>query len=813
MCEWDGDKLTAWVSTQAVHGTREGFAEALGIPQANVRVICEYMGGGFGSKFGPDVQGVLCAKLAKEAKAPVKLMLDRKEEHLAGGNRPSAYAKIRAGAAADGTLTFFDAESWGTGGAGAGSGFPLPYIYVFPNRRRVHKDVYINAGQQRAMRAPGHPQGCFITEVLMDELADKAGMDPVEFRIRNLPKDAPDAKWREYYKLAAERFGWSKRHATGDPTPGHIKRGFGCAANRWGGGGRGTKAYCEIHPDGGVVMRSGTQDLGVGTKTLVAVITAETLGLPVSAVKAEIGDSNYPFSGGSGGSTTAPSVSPAIRVTASLALEALAARVAPTLGVPADQITAADGKVFAKNDPSKSLTWKEACKLLGTEPVSVNGEWQPGLSASGTSGVQMAEVEVDIETGITHVKRITCVQDCGLVVNRMTAESQINGGIIGGIGYALFEDRILDRNTGQMVNPNMEFYLRARDVRHPADRHPADGPAGARRHRHRRAAGHLHGGRHRQRRGQRDRRAHAQHPDHAGEGPDRPAGREEQEGRCEGVCLRQRDHREGRARGAVDRARQDAADRGRAGPPRPDEGLHPAARAGGQRQGPAHRDQRCPPEGDVVLGAAARLADVAAHEPLRKAFPALADAAAEVGTPQIRNVGTVGGNLCQRPRCWYFRNEEFRCLKKGGAQCFAVEGENQFHAIFGDAPCHIVHPSSLAVPLIAYDATIVVAGPKGERKVRGRGVLPDAGSPDVRRDGARAERTGEAGDGADRECCAPGLSPSSTARRCRGPGTPRVSRNRWRSGGCRCRQWLPSPRPASGRHSGRGPARLRTGWR
>jgi xanthine dehydrogenase YagS FAD-binding subunit len=124
-----------------------------------------------------------------------------------------------------------------------------------------------------------------------------------------------------------------------------------------------------------------------------------------------------------------------------------------------------------------------------------------------------------------------------------------------------------------------------------------------------------------------------------------------------------------------------------------------------------------PADGFVVLGAAARLADVAANEPLRKAFPALADAAAQVGTPQIRNVGTVGGNLCQRPRCWYFRNEEFRCLKKGGAQCFAVEGENQFHAIFGDAPCHIVHPSSLAVPLIAYDATMVIAGPKGERKV------------------------------------------------------------------------------------------------
>ena len=459
VCEWNGDNLTAWVSTQAVHGTREQFAKALDIPQANVRVITEYMGGGFGSKFGPDVQGLVCAKLAKQAGAPVKLMLDRKEEHLAAGNRPSAHAKIRAGVAADGTITAFDAETWGTGGAGAGSGFPLPYIYAIANRRRVHKDVYINAGQQRAMRAPGHPQGCFITEVMMDELADRLRMDPVAFRLKNLPAEEPNAMWRRYFPIAAERFGWSKRHPTGDPTPGPIKRGFGCAANRWGGGGRGTKAQCEILPDGGVVMRCGTQDLGVGTKTLVAIITAETLGLPVDAVRAEIGDSNYPFSGGSGGSTTAPSVSPAIRVTASKALEALAPRIAPAMGVAPETISAKNGRLVSSADPSKSLAWKDACRLLGTEPVSVNGEWEAGLSASGTSGVQMAEVEVDVETGITKVTRIVCVQDCGLVVNRMAAETQCYGGIIMGIGFALFENRLLDRNTARMVNPNMEFYL------------------------------------------------------------------------------------------------------------------------------------------------------------------------------------------------------------------------------------------------------------------------------------------------------------------------------------------------------------------
>ncbi|HVC21081.1 MAG TPA: xanthine dehydrogenase family protein molybdopterin-binding subunit [Vicinamibacterales bacterium] len=461
VCEWEGDKLTAWVSTQAVHGTREGFAQALKIPQANVRVITQYMGGGFGSKFAPDAQGLICAKLAQAARAPVHLLLDRKEEHLATGNRPSAHAKIRAGVSADGMLTAFDGQTWGTGGAGVGAGFPLPYIYQFPNRRRRHSDVYINAGGARAMRAPGHPQGCFITEILMDELADKAGLDPLEFRMKNLPPDAPDARWREYFPIAAKQFGWSRRHPTGDPTPGPIKTGVGCSANRWGGGGRGSHAHCEILPDGGVIMRCGTQDIGTGTRTLVSIVTAETLGLPIAAIRTEIGDSLYPFSGGSGGSTTAASVTPAIRVTAVKALDALKEHVAPTLGVAAADLVAEEGRLFARNAPSKGLTWKEACRLLGTEPVSVDGQWQPGLSASGTTGVQMAEVQVDTETGVTKVTRVVCVQDCGLIMDRLTAESQVIGGIIFGMDFALFEDRILDRNTGQMVNPNMEWYLLA----------------------------------------------------------------------------------------------------------------------------------------------------------------------------------------------------------------------------------------------------------------------------------------------------------------------------------------------------------------
>jgi xanthine dehydrogenase YagR molybdenum-binding subunit len=461
ICEWDGDKLTAWVSTQAVHATREQTAKALGLPMPNVRVITQFMGGGFGSKLSGDLEVVIAARLAKEAKAPVKLMLNRKEEHLVTGNRPSAFAKVRAGVDAQGKLTGIDAETWGTGGAGQGSFFPVPYqVYPVPHRRQRHTDVYINAGPQRAFRAPGHPQACFVHEVVMDELADRARLDPLELRLRNLPPEAENAQWGRYFKIGAERFGWSKRHPTGDSTAGPIKRGMGCAANRWqGGGNRRTESLVQISSDGSVVAKIGTQDIGTGTRTIVAMVLAETMGLPLESVRAEIGDSEFPFAGGSGGSTTVGSVTSAVRVGAEAARDQLFARAAPALGVEPTALVAKNGRIQLAADAAKGMSWRDACKLLGTETISAPGPWQAELASTGTSGVQFADVEVDIETGITHVKRIVCVQDCGMIVDKLTAESQAIGGIIMGIGFAMFEDRILDRTTARMVNPNLEFYL------------------------------------------------------------------------------------------------------------------------------------------------------------------------------------------------------------------------------------------------------------------------------------------------------------------------------------------------------------------
>ena len=396
---------TAWVSTQAVHGTREDFAQALKIPQANVRVITEFMGGGFGSKFGADTQGLICARLAKAASAPVKLMLDRKEEHLDTGNRPSATARqSRPASRADGKLTAFDAETWGTGGAGAGSDFPLPYIYVFPNRRRTHTDVYINAGQQRAMRAPGHPQGCFVTEVLMDELADRVRMDPMEFRIKNLPPHAPNAMWAKYLRWAPSASAGTSRHVDRRSDAG-ADQDAASAARSISGAAAGTRprAHCEITSDGSVVdalrhaghRHRQPHDHGDGRRRRRSASRCRRCTI-------ELGDSNHPFSAGSGGidDGRGGDAGDARRPPARRAMRC-SRRIAPQLGVDGrrDHDRRRQRRSARRAKTHVAGRTRASCSAPCRSPSTANGS--AGLSAGGTSGVQFAEVEVDIETGIT----------------------------------------------------------------------------------------------------------------------------------------------------------------------------------------------------------------------------------------------------------------------------------------------------------------------------------------------------------------------------------------------------------------------------
>ena len=277
VARWDAkDKMTVWASTQNVDGVESEMAQAFDLPTTNVVVLTEVMGGGFGSKFGADTWGVAAGELAKKTSKPVWLFLDRVQEHLIAGNRPSANAKIVLGADKDGKLTAMTAETTGVGGITSGANFPLPYVYEVPNARRQHTDIRVNAGNQRAMRAPGHPQGCAMMESAVDDLAEKLGMDPLAMRLASLaPEDTVPSGagepvnrsevYRDQIQLGREAIGWDRRkpRAENAKAKGPVKRGLGMALHQWGGGGRNDKQVtCIINPDGSVELRSATQDIG-----------------------------------------------------------------------------------------------------------------------------------------------------------------------------------------------------------------------------------------------------------------------------------------------------------------------------------------------------------------------------------------------------------------------------------------------------------------------------------------------------------------------------------------------------------------------
>lgn len=463
--EWNGpDSVTAWCSTQAVSGVATQLAEALELPATNVRVITEHMGGGFGSKFSIDRWGVECARLAKRAGAPVKLMLERDAELTVAGDRPSAYAEIEVGVKEDGTLTSWTSKSWASGGLGGAGSPPLPYVFQIPNRRHQHSSIPTHTASSRAWRAPNHPQACYLTMSALDDAAASLGMNPLDFFLQNLPLTQLEKVYREEFAIADELMGWRQRwHPRGDAKKGPVKQGLGLSLHTW--GGRGHRSNCEVtvHPDGLAEAKIASQDLGTGTRTVIAIVLAETLGLPLDGVKVSLGDSRYPASGGSGGSTTVGGVSSSTRRAAQNLLAMVFAKVAPQLEATPDELEAAEGVIRVQGDADRKMTWRQAVSLFGRTPVSATGA-NPGdgeLTNSGAGGVQMADVSVDVETGVVKVNKIVAVQDCGLVIDLKTAESQVYGGLIMGVSYALSEEKVVDPVTGITLNVDFESYKMA----------------------------------------------------------------------------------------------------------------------------------------------------------------------------------------------------------------------------------------------------------------------------------------------------------------------------------------------------------------
>jgi xanthine dehydrogenase YagR molybdenum-binding subunit len=460
VADWKPELLTVWASTQGVSSVREELAGFFKIPMTQIRILTEFMGGGFGAKFGAGNHGVVAAALSKKAGAPVRLMLDRAEEHLSVGNRPSSDQMLRIGAKKDGTLSAVHLVSYGTAGCGTGAGCagPASNLYKYASLHTEENDVFTNAGPGAAMRAPGHPPGAFALEQTIDELAVKLNLDPLELRERIDPHPVRKVE----RQVVRESALWKSRNPEANADRGPMKRGVGFAQSVWYRFvNMDSAAEVRVHRDGSVEVLSAVQDIGSGIKTVMAQIMAEQFGVPPEKISVKVGDTNYPVGPTSGGSMTTLSLTPAVRDAAWQASQKFLEEIAQAFGTTGDDLELVEGQVRSKSAKMQPVSFKRAAAKMKTDQIAVQSKRVADYDRSKYltyGGVDVAEVEVDAEIGRIHVKRVLSVHDCGRPMNPGHVISQINGGVLQGISYTLFENRLLDPDYGLMVNPNLEQY-------------------------------------------------------------------------------------------------------------------------------------------------------------------------------------------------------------------------------------------------------------------------------------------------------------------------------------------------------------------
>lgn len=471
---WEGDHLTLWESTQSIFEVRGQVAEKLRLPEHHVRVIKEYMGGGFGSKQIAWKHCVIAALLSQRAGRPVQLMLDREAENLAAGNRNPTRQHVRIGAKRDGTLTALTVRieqavgAYMVGGEGSNVSGAYQRLYQCPHLRTEQLAIHTNTGPAVAFRAPGYVEGAFGLESALDELARELGIDPVALRLRNYAdrdqsKDKPyttPESLRLCCERATETFGWK---TYSPPAPlGSRRRGIGFAAHDWGGSGYPPGyAWVKINSDGSADVVTGTQDIGTGTRTGLAQVAAEELGLPMERVALHLGDTaNGPYAPVSSGSATQATIGPAIRAAAADARRQLLEAAAAALEVNAERLSIREGCIHFEEGPPRSVPVEEITRQIAPHMILGQGARGPNPPDKSvrTFGAQCVEVEVDTETGEVTVLRVVAAHDCGRIINPTMVDSQVVGAVTQGLGYALLEERVIDRHTGIVLNANLEEY-------------------------------------------------------------------------------------------------------------------------------------------------------------------------------------------------------------------------------------------------------------------------------------------------------------------------------------------------------------------
>ncbi|MCQ0987649.1 xanthine dehydrogenase family protein molybdopterin-binding subunit [Jiella marina] len=464
VAKFDGDTLTVWTSCQLLESGVGQIAAGAGIDQEKVRVHSPYIGGGFGSKLGTSPDAVLSALGAMTVGKPVKIALTRQNVFQATSRRGETIQRIRIGATRDGKIACFAHECDTTNSPGNGffepSGISSVFLYAGKDRRIAHNLVETDCLMTSAVRAPGEATGMLATEGALDELADRLGIDPIEFREMNEPEVNPQddtpfssRKLIECMDEGAKRFGWDKRPATpASRREGEWLIGYGMASASRANSLMQSSAEIEMSPDGRATVRTAMTDIGTGTYTILQQIAAEMLGLPLDQVDVELGDTALPPSSGSGGSWGANSAGSSVYVAA----EAVIAQFAKRLDVEADTLTLKDGHAIAGN---RQIPFSE---ILNGESLSVTGTIEPGDTSESTHqasyGAHFCEVAVNAVTGETRIRRLLTVGAAGRILNLKTATSQCYGGQIWGIGYALEEELVIDTRNGLLVNHDLAEY-------------------------------------------------------------------------------------------------------------------------------------------------------------------------------------------------------------------------------------------------------------------------------------------------------------------------------------------------------------------
>ena len=475
---WNGDQLTIYDATQWVQGQQRNLAAVLGVDEANVRVLCPFVGGGFGCKGSMWMHSPLTAAAARVLNRPVKTVLTREQMYTGVGHRPSVRQTVTLGATRQGELTAVKHEAFSSSSrvkffAEAAAHRTSLALYKSPNILVTHEVVPLDFAPGTFMRAPGVAPGMFALESAMDELAVKLGVDPVELRLRNYATIEPVHKlpWSskhldECYRVGADKFGWSRRNPEPKSTrDGDWLIGHGMATALY----PAHRSYAEVkvrfQSDGNVSVSSATHDLGTGMYTVLAIVASEALGIPVERIRPVLGDSGLTPAPVAGGSQSTASVSPAVVAAADSATKklislAVSSPKSPFSGVKTSDVSYANGMLQAGG---KSVSFESVLSGLDRSAVEGSGTASPGEEEHKygflSFGAQFCEVRVNEWTGEARVTRFTSVMDVGTVVNQKTARSQVIGGIVFGIGMGLLEATKVDPNSGWIANRNLAEYL------------------------------------------------------------------------------------------------------------------------------------------------------------------------------------------------------------------------------------------------------------------------------------------------------------------------------------------------------------------